>query len=104
MVRVRVRPVLVACRGCERDGAARAAALELDRRGLGEAEVAGACADKARSRYPVLVIEGCEQACGERWLAGEGVAPVASFMLHGEADLASQVERIAAALRASDSR
>ena len=101
MVRVRVRPVLVACRGCERDGAARAVALELDRRGLGEAEVAGACADKVRSRYPVLVIEGCQEACGRRWLAGEGVAPVASFVLQGEADLASEVERVAAALRAS---
>jgi len=99
MVRVRVRPVLVACRGCERDGAARATALELDRRGLGEAEGAGACADKARSRYPVLVIEGCEQACGRRWLAAEGVEPVASFVLQGEADVAAQADLIAAALR-----
>jgi len=99
MVRVRVMPVLLACRGCEADGVAREAALELDRRGLGEAESAGRNADKARSRYPVYTIEGCAQACGKRWLAGEGVEPAASFVLDAEGDFAAQVEQIAAALR-----
>jgi len=35
-------PVLFACRGCERDAAAREVARALDRRGLGEAYLAGA--------------------------------------------------------------
>lgn len=99
MVRVRPMPVLFACRGCVNERAAREAALALDRRGLGEAEPAGSRADKARSRYPVYAIEGCAQACARRWLAAEGVEPVASFVLHAEDDLGTQVERIAAALR-----
>jgi uncharacterized metal-binding protein len=99
MVRVRVMPVLLACRGCEADGVARQVALELDRRGLGEAELAQANAVKARSRYPVYAIEGCAQACGRRWLAAEGVEPVASFVLDAEGDIEVQVEQIAAALR-----
>ena len=98
-MRVRVMPVLVACRGCEADGVAREAALELDRRGLGEAGVAETNPDKARSRYPVYAIEGCAQACGRRWLAAHGVEPVASFVLDAEGDFALQVEQIAAALR-----
>jgi uncharacterized metal-binding protein len=99
MVRVRVMPVLLACRGCEDDGVARQAVLELDRRGLGEAGLAGTSADKARSRYPVYAIEGCAQACAKRWLASEAVEPVASFVLDAEGDLALQVAQIAAALR-----
>ena len=98
MVRVRVMPVLVACRGCESDAAARRIALELDRRGLGEAELAGDRPDKARGRYPVHAIEGCEKACAKRWLASEGVEPVASFVLDPRGDPAAQVEEIAAAL------
>jgi uncharacterized metal-binding protein len=99
MVRVRVMPVLVACRGCAEDAAANRAALELDRRGLGEAQRAGSQPDKARSRYPVYAVEGCEKACAKRWLATEGVEPVASFVLDPRADLALQVEEIATALR-----
>jgi len=99
MIRVRVMPVLFACRGCENERAAREVALELDRRGLGEAELAGARADKARSRYPVHAIEGCAQACAKRWLAAEGVEPVASFVLDPAAALAAQIDDIAAALR-----
>jgi uncharacterized metal-binding protein len=99
MVRVRVMPVLLACRGCEDDAVAREAVRELDRRGLGEAGLAGSGADKARSRYPVYAIEGCAQACARRWLASEGVAPAASFVLDPEGDLAPQVAQIAAALR-----
>ena len=99
MARVRAIPVLVACRGCERDTAAWQVALELDRRGAGEAVRPGAEADKVRSRYPVYVIEGCAESCGKRWLAANGVEPVASFALDPAADLPPQVEQIAAALR-----
>lgn len=91
-------PVLVACRGCERDRAARQAALELDRRGLGEASVAGSQPDKVRSRYPVHVIEGCAEACGKQWLAAQGVEPVASFVLDPAGSVERQVEEIAALL------
>lgn len=91
-------PVLVACRGCEQDHAAHAAALQLDRRGLGEAELAGAHPDKARSRYPVYSIEGCAEACARRWLASWGVEPVASFVLDPACGVEPQVARIAAAL------
>ncbi|MDF3011279.1 MAG: hypothetical protein K0S03_2075, partial [Burkholderiales bacterium] len=56
---LRAIPVLYACRGCERDGPARAVARLLDRRGLGEAYLSGAEADRARARFPVYAIEGC---------------------------------------------
>ena len=98
MVRVRVMPVLLACRGCEADGVAREAALELDRRGLGEAESAGRNADKARSRYPVYVIEGCAEGCSGRWLAAHGVRAARSFVLDPAGDLRAQIERIAGEL------
>ena len=94
MVRVRVMPVLLACRGCDRDRAARDAARELDRRGLGEADVAGAHPDKARSRYPVYVIEGCAEACAGRWLAALGVQAARGFVLDPDRDVESQIESL----------
>ena len=98
MALVRVMPVLFACSGCARDGIAREAAAELDRRGLVEASLAGRDAGKARSRYPVLVLEGCAEACGARWLAGQGVRPVRTFVLDPAGEVCDQVERIAEAL------
>jgi uncharacterized metal-binding protein len=95
---VRVMPVMYACRGCERDRMAREAVAELDRRGLAEASVAGNDAAKARSRYPVFVVEGCAKACGEQWLRSEGVRPVRSFVLDPDADAGNELERIAAEL------
>ena len=92
-------PVLLACRGCDLDHAAREVALELDRRGLGEADVAGAHPDKARSRYPVYVIEGCGEGCAGRWLAAHGVRAARSFVLDPAGDLRAQIERIAAELQ-----
>ena len=89
-------PVLLACRGCARDGIAREVALELDRRGLGEADVAGAHPDKARSRYPVYCIEGCAEACAGRWLAAHGVSAVRSFTLDPDRQPEPQIERIVA--------
>ena len=98
MAVVRVMPVIFACRGCERDGVAREAVAELDRRGLAEGSVASDDAVKARSRYPVFVVEGCAQACGERWLRSQGVCPVRSFVLDPQGDSRDQVERIAGSL------
>jgi uncharacterized metal-binding protein len=91
-------PVLLACRGCAKDGIARDVALELDRRGLGEADVAGAHPDKARSRYPVYCIEGCAEACAGRWLGAHGVCAVRSFTLDPDGDRQAQLEAIAAGL------
>lgn len=89
-------PVLFACRGCELDRAAREAALELDRRGLGEASVAGTDSAKARARFPVFAIEGCGKGCAAQWLARYGVKPERSFALDPAKDLAAQTDRIAA--------
>jgi uncharacterized metal-binding protein len=68
-------PVVFACRGCELDAAARQAAAELDRRGEGEASVMGRDAAKARSRFPIYVIEGCGKCCATEWLGSIGVRP-----------------------------
>ena len=80
-LRLRPIPVVFACRGCELDVAARAAAADLDRRGLGEAAVAGADEAKARSRFPIYVIEGCAKGCATQWLGSIGVHPQASCVL-----------------------
>lgn len=68
-------PVVFACRGCPLDAPAQAEARAQDERGEGEAALMGADAAKARSRYPIFVIEGCAQCCATRWLAGLGVVP-----------------------------
>jgi uncharacterized metal-binding protein len=88
-------PVLFACRGCERDAAAREVARLLDRRGVGEAYLAGAEAERARARFPIYAIEGCEQACASAWLAGIGVRQASCFFLRTEGKVAVAVERIA---------
>jgi len=87
-------PVFFACRGCERDGPAREVAQGLDRLGVGEAYAAGQEVDRARARFPIYAIEGCEKRCAERWLAGLGVTPSKSFML-GEKTIAEELKRIA---------
>jgi len=96
---LRAMPVLFACRGCERDGAAREVARLLDRRGLGEAYLAGAEADRARARFPIYAIEGCEKACASAWLAGIGVRPLQRFFLDPARNAADDAQRIAACLR-----
>ena len=72
---IRARPVVFACQGCPLDAPAQAEARALDRRGEGEAAIMGADPAKARSRFPIFVIEGCAQCCATRWLAGLGVVP-----------------------------
>ncbi len=68
-------PVVFACRGCGLDTAARQAAAELDRRGEGEASLMGRDAAKARSRFPIHAIEGCDKRCATQWLSSIGVRP-----------------------------
>src|SRR5688572_12613511 len=95
---LRPMPVLFACRGCERDAAAREVARALDRRGLGEAYLAGAEAERARARFPVYAIEGCDKACASAWLAGIGVRARRCFILNPAGKTADEAERIAACL------
>ena len=92
-------PVLFACRGCEREALACEVAAALDRRGLGEAYLAGAEAARARARFPIYTIEGCEKACATVWLAGIGVRPHRCFFLNEAKGAAEELERIAAELR-----
>jgi uncharacterized metal-binding protein len=96
---LRPMPVLFACRGCEHDAPAREVARALDRRGLGEAYLAGAEAERARARFPVYAIEGCDKACASAWLAGIGVQPRRCFILNPAGKAADEAERIAACLR-----
>jgi uncharacterized metal-binding protein len=91
---VRVMPVVFACRGCELDAAARQAAALLQARGLAEASVAGTQAAKARARFPIYALEGCDKRCAGQWLAGNGVKPQRSFVLDPMKDLESELERL----------
>jgi uncharacterized metal-binding protein len=80
-LRLRPIPVIFACRGCELDAAAQQAAAGLDRRGKAEASVMGSDAAKARSRFPIYVIEGCGKCCATEWLQSIGVRPQARCVL-----------------------
>jgi uncharacterized metal-binding protein len=88
-------PVVYACKGCEHELAAQRVVAEVDRRGLAEGAVAGSGSAKARSRYPVYVVEGCGKGCAAQWLAGHGVKPQRSFVLDPAGELAAQLENIA---------
>lgn len=91
---VRARPVVFACRGCERNSLAADVAVALDRRGLAEASLAGFDADKARSRYPVYAVEGCERACATQWLSGLGAAPQRCILVDASRHAAAEIERV----------
>ncbi len=78
---LRPLPVLYACAGKSVSGA-REAAAALDRRGQAECaslpgpgpgEDVAACLSRARSRYPIFVIDGCANACARRFLESHGV-------------------------------
>jgi len=80
--------------------AARAAAALLDRRGLAEAAAAAgdspAEISRAKSRFPVVAIDGCREACARRWLGRHGVTPQRHFVLREGEDAEHAVARIAA--------
>ena len=80
---VRLLPVLYACQGCARFGqAARDAGAVLERRGLVEMVWLGALGHTAmpKSRYPILALDACDEACARRWLEQRGVTPERSYV------------------------
>ena len=84
---VRPLPVLYACQGCAEFGqTAREAGAILDRNGIAELVWLGAAPDLSRrSRFPILALDGCGQACALRWLEGHGIPVDRSFVLEGRA-------------------
>ena len=92
-MRARTLAVVYACSGCSSAGAlADHAARELDRAGLAEmASVAGIGAQepqqlsRARSRFPIIAIDGCTNACARSCLERHGVKVAHHFVLarHG---------------------
>jgi uncharacterized metal-binding protein len=100
VILARPRPVLFACRGCERGRLAADVAVALDRRGLAEASLAGFDEEKARARFPIYAIEGCRQACACRWLCSLGVSVQRCFFTDASTDPAAEIERIAREWRA----
>ena len=71
----RLRPVLFACAGCPEYGrlAPQVAAL-IDARNLAELTPLSAHGvEKARARFPVFTLEGCDRACARQWLGSHGV-------------------------------
>ena len=95
---IRVRPVLFACAGCPQRGylAPQAAAL-LDARNLAEfTPLTARGVEKARARFPVFTLEGCDRACAREWLRGHGVRVqrcdmLGDFHAADEAQLADEV-------------
>jgi uncharacterized metal-binding protein len=85
----RVLPVLYACSGCTSAGElADHVARELDRAGIAEmASLAGIGAhepqqlSRARSRFPVIAVDGCANACARRCLERNGIEPSRHFVL-----------------------
>jgi uncharacterized metal-binding protein len=86
---MRALPVLYACSGCSSAGAlADHVARSLDREGLAEmASIAGIGAGdaqqllRARSRFPIVALDGCPNACARRCLERNGIKGVRSFVL-----------------------
>jgi uncharacterized metal-binding protein len=86
-----MRPLAVvyACSGCSSVGAlADHVARTLDRKGLAEmASIAGVGArdsqqlSRARSRFPIVAIDGCVQACARRCLERQGITVARSYVL-----------------------
>lgn len=79
----RVLSVVYACSGCSSAGQlANHVAVLLDRQGLAEmASIAGIGAGdaqqltRARSRFPIVAIDGCSNACARRCLERNGIVP-----------------------------
>ena len=85
----RVLPVLYACSGCTSAGElADHVARELDRAGIVEmGSLAGIGAQepqqlsRARSRFPVIAVDGCASACARRCLERNGIEPSRHYVL-----------------------
>lgn len=86
---VRTLPVVYACSGCTSAGQlADHVARRLDRAGLVEmSSLAGVAAEdaqqlsRARSRFPIVAIDGCANACARRCLERHGVEQVRHYVL-----------------------
>jgi|SRR5262245_38532501 len=85
----RALPVLYACSGCTSAGElADYVARELDRAGVAEmGSLAGIGAQepqqltRARSRFPVIAVDGCANACARRCLERNGIQPARHYVL-----------------------
>jgi uncharacterized metal-binding protein len=88
-MRTRLLPVVYACSGCSSAGElADHVARRLDSSGLAEmASIAGIGAgepqqlSRARSRFPIIAIDGCANACARRCLERNGISPARHYML-----------------------
>ena len=86
---MRPLPVVYACSGCSSAGQlADHVARDLDRAGLAEmSSLAGiGAADKAqlsraKSRFPIIAIDGCANACARRCLERHGIEPAWHYVL-----------------------
>lgn len=98
---VRVLPVVYACSGCSSAGQlADHVARQLDRLGRAEmASLAGIGAgdeqqlSRARSRFPIIALDGCVNACASRCLARNAVETSRSYVMTrygGDAERALQ--------------
>lgn len=89
IVTVRALPLVYSCSGCSSAGQlANYVAHALDRQGIAEmASIAGVGAGdvqqlgKAKSRFPVIVIDGCANACARRCLARHAIRPERHYVL-----------------------
>jgi uncharacterized metal-binding protein len=87
--RVKPLPVVYACSGCSSAGELPDhVARRLDVAGIAEmGSIAGIGAaepqqlSKARSRFPVIAIDGCSNACARACLVRRGVEPAAHYVL-----------------------
>lgn len=86
---MRALPVVYACSGSSGAGAlADQVARCLDRDGVAEmSSIAGIGAgdlqqlSRARSRFPIVAIDGCVHACARRCLERQGIRPSRSLVL-----------------------
>jgi uncharacterized metal-binding protein len=111
---MRALPIVYACSGCSSAGAlADHVARTLDREGLAEmASIAGIGAhdpqqlSRARSRFPIVAIDGCVHACARRCLERQGIPVAQSYVLSaygvakrsGALFTAEEAERVLAAV------
>jgi uncharacterized metal-binding protein len=87
--RVNALSVAYACSGCSSAGEiADHVARRLDQAGLAEmGSIAGIGGEepqqlcKAKSRFPVIAIDGCVNACARRCLERHGIAPARHYVL-----------------------
>jgi len=80
---VRPLPVLYACQGCPQFGQlAREVGAFFEQAGALEMVWLGDGRKLAPTqRYPILALDGCDQACAARWLGERGIVPEGAYVL-----------------------